>query len=67
VEIHPEPGDYYFFPPQLLKHYVDEITGEGPPRYNLIFNIAEKNNWEKNKTINETNGERFLLRIKLWI
>ena len=56
LEIHPEPGDYYFFPP-LIKHYVDKIIEEGPARYNVIFNIAEKNNWEKNKTINEINGE----------
>ena len=56
LEIHPEPGDYYFFPP-LIKHYVDKIIEEGPARYNVIFNIAEKNDWEKNKTINEINGE----------
>ena len=56
LEIHPEPGDYYFFPP-LIKHYVDQITEDKPARYNVIFNIAEKNDWEKNKAINEIKGE----------
>jgi hypothetical protein len=56
LEIHPEPGDYYFFPP-LIYHYVNEITEDGPARYNLVFNIREKNDWEKNRKINEINGE----------
>ncbi len=56
LEIHPEPGDYYFFPP-LIKHYVDQIIEDGPARYNVIFNIGEINDWEKNKTINKLNGE----------
>ena len=56
LEIHPEPGDYYFFPP-LIKHYVNQITEDKPARYNVIFNIAEKNDWEKNKAINKLNGE----------
>lgn len=56
LEIHPEPGDYYFFPP-LIKHYVDQITEDKPARYNVIFNIAEKSDWEKNKAINEIKGE----------
>jgi len=55
LEIHPEQGDYYFFPP-LLKHYVNEITEDEPARYNVIFNISEKHNWEKNKEINKLQG-----------
>jgi hypothetical protein len=55
VEIVPDGGDYYFFPPQLL-HYVNEVTEDGPPRYNLIFNIGDLNNWDKNKRINELTG-----------
>jgi len=56
LEINPEPGDYYFFPP-LIKHYVDQIIEDKPARYNVIFNISEVNDWEKNKTINKINGE----------
>ena len=55
LEIHPEQGDYYFFPP-LIKHYVNEIKEDGPARYNVIFNISEKHNWEKNKEINKLQG-----------
>ena len=56
LEIHPEPGDYYFFPP-LIKHYVNQIIEDEPARYNVIFNISEVNDWKKNKTINKINGE----------
>ena len=56
LEINPEPGDYYFFPP-LIKHYVNQIIEDEPARYNVIFNISEVNDWKKNKTINKINGE----------
>lgn len=55
IEIHPKPGDYYFFPP-FIQHYVPKVEGEVPPRYNLIFNIGDKQDWEKNKRLNVHQG-----------
>ncbi len=34
----------------------NEITEDEPARYNVIFNISEINNWEKNKEINKIEG-----------
>jgi hypothetical protein len=47
LEIHPEPGDYYVFPP-FIKHYVD-VSNEDTTRYNLIFNIEQDTDWKKEK------------------
>ena len=55
-EITPQPGDYYFFPP-LIKHYVDVIQEDGPPRYCVVFNLVEKQNWAKRQEINKLNGD----------
>lgn len=55
IEIVPKPGDYYFFPP-FIHHYVNPHQGE-INRYNIILNINEKKNWDKNKKIyNLTKG-----------
>lgn len=56
IEITPDAGDYYFFPPHIL-HYVNEITEDGPPRYSIIFNVSEKHDWKKNKEIHKLTGE----------
>ena len=58
IEIIPEPGNYYFFPPHIF-HYVNESTYE-KYRYNIIMNIHETPNWKKDKQIflkeKENNG-----------
>jgi len=51
LEVHPNPGDYYIFPP-LLYHHVEKSENEGV-RYNLVFNIEEVPNWTKQKKIND--------------
>jgi hypothetical protein len=51
LEIHPNPGDYYIFPP-LIYHYVEKNESEDI-RYNLVFNIDEVPNWKKQKQIND--------------
>lgn len=53
LEIYPEPGDYYVFPP-CIKHYVD-VSENTTTRYNLIFNITDNVNWEKIKHKYEKN------------
>ena len=53
LEIYPEPGDYYIFPP-CIQHYVD-VSNNTTARYNLIFNIAENINWKKQKEKYEKN------------
>jgi hypothetical protein len=47
IKIIPKPGDYYFFPPFIL-HHVD-VSESDKNRYNIIYNINIKNNWEKEK------------------
>lgn len=51
IEIHPQPGDYYVFPPCILHHVNKQETEE--TRYNLIFNITDNTNWKKQKQIFE--------------
>jgi len=54
IKIHPEPGDYYIFPPEI-KHGFDKVNEENN-RYSLIFNIEEFNQFaflKKLKDIDE--------------
>jgi len=51
LKITPSPGDYYFFPPEIL-HYVPKNESK-EVRYNLITNIEQNPNWKKNKEIQE--------------
>lgn len=51
LKIKPKPGDYYFFPP-FIKHHVD-VNENKENRYNLILNIEEKTNWDKQKRLFE--------------
>jgi len=45
LKINPNPGDYYFFPPQIL-HGMETSTSE-QPRYSFIMNIEEVKEWDK--------------------
>jgi len=53
LEITPEPGDYYIFPPCIL-HGFDKYQGE-KNRYSLVFNIDDGNsfNYDKLKKMKE--------------
>ena len=51
IEIDPRPGDYYIFPP-CIQHYVSPQEEENY-RYNIVFNIKDDTNWEKNKVVYE--------------
>jgi hypothetical protein len=42
LQITPEPGDYYIFPPEILHGF--NISNEKENRYSLVFNIMEKSN-----------------------
>tara|TARA_R100001509_G_scaffold132729_1_gene86254 strand:- start:6145 stop:6741 length:597 start_codon:yes stop_codon:yes gene_type:complete len=53
LTILPEPGDYYFFPPNI-KHYVPEVQTD-ETRYSVVFNIALKLDWDKKKRLNLNN------------
>ena len=44
LKIHPKPGDYYFFPPQIL-HGVEASTSK-KNRYNLVLNIDSVKEWD---------------------
>lgn len=44
LKIHPKPGDYYFFPPQIL-HGVEASTSK-KNRYNLVLNIETVSEWD---------------------
>ena len=44
LKIHPKPGDYYFFPPQIL-HGVEASTSK-KNRYNLVLNIDSVREWD---------------------
>lgn len=57
MEIHPEPGEYYLFPPEIL-HYVEPVKEEDKPRYNLIFNIGNKDTFVRDKKISETLSQK---------
>lgn len=43
LKIYPKPGDYYFFPPQIL-HGV-EVSTSDKNRYNLVLNIEQVKLW----------------------
>lgn len=45
IQITPDVGDYYFFPPSLI-HYVPKHE-ETNIRYNMVINIADIPNWER--------------------
>lgn len=45
LKIHPQPGNYYFFPPEIL-HGVEKSTSE-KNRYNLVLNIEEIPIWKR--------------------
>ena len=53
IKITPKTGEYYIFPP-LIYHFVPEST-EDKLRYNLIFNIDPKEDWDKEKRLYEKN------------
>ena len=54
LQITPEPGDYYIFPPEIL-HGFDKSQEESN-RYSLIFNIVENNRvFDLEKKINLKN------------
>ena len=44
IKIHPKPGDYYFFPPEIL-HGVETSTSD-KNRYNLVLNIDKVKIWD---------------------
>ena len=41
LQITPEPGDYYIFPPEILHGFPE--SQEESNRYSLIFNIVQNN------------------------
>jgi len=47
LKISPEPGDYYLLPPEIVHGF--DIHEEDFNRYNLVFNIVDKNHLEFNK------------------
>lgn len=49
IKIIPKPGDYYFFPP-FINHHVD-VSEDEKNRYNIIYNVTDAVDWEKNKRI----------------
>lgn len=51
IKIIPKAGDYYFFPPYIL-HGVDESKSD-KNRYNLVLNITQTPNWDKEKDLYE--------------
>lgn len=55
IKICPKPGDYYFFPP-FINHYVDISENEND-RYNVVFNIYENKNWDKEKRLFKKESE----------
>ena len=52
ITIKPKTGSFYIFEPYIL-HGVPEVTGE-ETRYNLVVNIKESPDWEKNKLIDRS-------------
>lgn len=50
LSIVPEPGDYYFFPPNI-QHYVPEVESDDI-RYCVVFNVGVKSDWERKKKLN---------------
>jgi len=53
MEIHPQPGEYYLFPPEI-RHRVDPVKENQNTRYNLIFNFDNQYNWLRDKKINQS-------------
>tara|TARA_R100001594_G_scaffold7647_1_gene20527 strand:- start:4724 stop:5350 length:627 start_codon:yes stop_codon:yes gene_type:complete len=49
IKITPKAGDYYVFPP-FIYHYVPAHT-EDTPRFNVVFNLDEKLDWDKQKRL----------------
>lgn len=49
LKIIPKPGDYYFFPPNII-HYVNK-SDEDKNRYNIVLNIIEIKDWDRQKRI----------------
>tara|TARA_R100001509_G_C4837681_1_gene205447 strand:+ start:149 stop:745 length:597 start_codon:yes stop_codon:yes gene_type:complete len=55
MEIIPEPGNYYFFPP-MISHLVNPSTYKDN-RYNIVMNIIDVLDWKKDKEIYLKNNE----------
>lgn len=45
LKIHPQPGDYYFFPPYIL-HGVNQSTSE-KNRYTFVMNLSRIREWDR--------------------
>jgi len=56
IKIIPKPGDYYFFPP-FIEHGVEECKSD-KNRYNVVLNISEKQNWDKEKYLYQKNNKK---------